>query len=149
MTFFIIFHLIMMKNNKNYKLLIQIIEFENFWFFYYPSKIAISPVLRLKNHNISGCSWWISVLRPDLESWLNSDKMLLSQYFDLTTKTLSKMPLKWREGEKIVCCHQLKIQFSKISCKIDVFRSVVIASSRINPKRANAFWDVRNFGIFH
>ncbi len=125
---------------------VKIFKFEIFEF---SSKIAISPVLRLKNHNISGCSWWISVLRPDLELWLNSDKMFLSQYFDLTTKTLSKMPLKWREGEQILCYHQLKIQFSKISCKIEAFRLVVFTSSRINPKRANAFWDVRNFGTFH
>ncbi len=139
MLFFIIFKWKIMKKVKIF----------NFEIFEFSSKIAILPVLRLKNHNISGYNWWISVLRPDLESWLNSDKMFLSQYFDLTTKALSKMPLKWREGEKILCYHQLKIQFSKISCKIDVFRSVVIASSRTNPKRANAFWDVRNFGTFH
>jgi hypothetical protein len=40
--------------------------------------------------------------------------MFQTQYFDLTTKTLSKMPLKWREGEKFLCCHRLKKQFSKI-----------------------------------
>jgi hypothetical protein len=81
---------------------------------------------------------WILVLRPDLESGLDSVMMFLTQYFDLTPKTLSKTSRDPTEAETEnieVVVHRPKIQYSKILC-MNVFRSVVVASSQINPKKS-------------
>ncbi len=89
-----------MKNYKNNNLLIKTIDFLEFQFSWFFSKIAILQELQQENYNISGCGVWILVLRPDLEWWLDSVNMFLTQYFDFITKFWSKMSRYLREGEK-------------------------------------------------
>jgi hypothetical protein len=55
--------------------------------------------LRWKSSNISECSWWLSILRPDLETGLNSTVLFLTHEYNLKTKSWSTRTPKSKKGE--------------------------------------------------